>query len=142
MALRKSVVFKEETEISMFFVSQPPNLSFEKYTEKLKDQNLQLSENNQPVPAYCNMYSFEESDEEANEESAPEMIKFITMSELDTLNSHFLLFIDSPGAAISNIISSLTSFFPSEYIETFTIVKPFKKSNCEEDFNIGYEGKK
>jgi hypothetical protein len=144
MALRKSVAFREDTEISMFFFNQPPNLVLETYNEKLNDNDNQIlekcDENPVVAPSYCQFYELESSESDEETEYVPERIKYINMSEIYTVESHFLLFIDRPGEFISYIIDILIQYFSNDELETLTIVKPLKKKDADNEFKIGYEG--
>ena len=141
MAVRKSVSFREETEMSVFFFNQPPNIVLERFSDKLREEALKSTNISKVCPAYSDFYSIGESDSESEiEHAVPEVIEFINMSEVSGLNSHFLLFFDCPGVPVADILSALTHFFVHDEIETYTVVRPIKKTDAGTDFKIGYEG--
>ena len=125
MALRKTVAFKEHAEISIFFFNQPPNLILESYTEETKEEKIHPTAKNIPLPAVCNEYTLEEFDIDPElQEISTEVIRFITMNEVNELSSHFLLYIEYPGKPVLELAEALKDFFPVEELESLTIVKP------------------
>lgn len=132
MAFRKSVSFRNQTETTVFFYNQPPNIVLERYSEEVVDENSK----EETTPAYCKFYEIGTEEEETTTET----VRFIKMTEINNMETHFILYVDCPGESSNKITSTLLEFFSKDGVETITVVKPLKRSNATSDFKIGYEG--
>lgn len=139
MAIRKTVNFKDNIDVSLFFVNQPPNLKLEIFTQEINNFHEELIP--KKLPAVCDIYTIDDTNsDEEREEQKPDPLNFVDMEEICNVESHFLIYIESPGEEISEVIKALRKFFKDDDIQTLTVVRPTRKKEHGEDFRIGYEG--
>ena len=138
MVDRKSVSFKDQTSISLFFINQAPNILLEPFADLLvTPENTTQSEKK---PAVCDFYTLSSDSEDIIEEAPYPLINFTNLTEISSIDCHFFLYINNAGEYILSILSILHEFFTPDKIQSFFIVRPIKHTDKDEDFKIGYQG--
>lgn len=138
MVDRRSISFKEQTSIRLFFISQAPNIQLESYTDTLITPSSPTP--SEKKPAICDLYTLSSDSDDLIEESPFPLINYINLNEVLLTDCHFFLYINSPGQYILTTVETLHSFFGHDKIESFFIVRPSKFSDQDEDFKISYQG--
>lgn len=138
MVDRKSISFKEQASICLFFISQAPNILLETYNDTLITPP--NPDDSEKKPAICNLYTLSSDSDEIIEESPFPLINYINLNEVLLTDCHFFLYINNPGEYILSIVEILHNFFGPDKIESFFIVRPKKYTDQDEDFKISYQG--